>query len=110
MSKRISPQMPGEPVNAATEQPAEQPAPTVATAAIEPAVDQGPAPETQEPVVASAAPAPALGPAKQAMPANRSTSELPDQSEIDPYSIKRAVLSKQGWVCPARRDEDKRGR
>lgn len=26
---------------------------------------------------------------------------LPDQSEVDPTRIRRAVLTKQGWVCPA---------
>lgn len=26
--------------------------------------------------------------------------ELPDQSEIDPKTIRRPVLSKQGWVLP----------
>lgn len=26
---------------------------------------------------------------------------LPDQSEIDPRKIRRAVLTRQGWVCPA---------
>lgn len=27
---------------------------------------------------------------------------LPDQSEIDPRKIDRAVLSRQGWVCPVK--------
>lgn len=27
--------------------------------------------------------------------------ELPDQSEVDATKITRAVLTKQGWVCPA---------
>lgn len=26
---------------------------------------------------------------------------LPDQSDIDPTKIRRSVLTKQGWVCPA---------
>ena len=26
---------------------------------------------------------------------------LPDQSEVDPRRIRRAVLTKQGWVCPS---------
>lgn len=25
---------------------------------------------------------------------------LPDQADIDPAKISRAVLSKDGWVCP----------
>lgn len=29
---------------------------------------------------------------------------LPDQSEIDPYKITRAVKTRQGWVCPAQLD------
>ena len=33
------------------------------------------------------------------MPAD--ASDLPDVSDIDPKTIKRAVLTKQGWVCPA---------
>ena len=26
---------------------------------------------------------------------------LPDESEVDPLTIKKPVLTKQGWVCPA---------
>lgn len=26
---------------------------------------------------------------------------LPDISEIDPTTLRRSVLTKQGWVCPA---------
>ncbi len=37
---------------------------------------------------------------KVASPAAKEPGELPDQSEIDPGKIKRAVLSRQGWVCP----------
>lgn len=29
-----------------------------------------------------------------------SASDLPDASDIDPKKISRAVLTKQGWVCP----------
>lgn len=57
-----------------------------------------------EPVVAAAAPAPeeAKPEAKtaKAKPEAKAPGELPDQSEIDPTKIDRAVMSKQGWVVP----------
>lgn len=49
----------------------------------QPADDQTPAPAPAAPV------------------ADAAVKGLPDQSEIDPYKIRRAVLSRQGWVCPA---------
>lgn len=30
----------------------------------------------------------------------RPAGELPDQSEVDASKLSRAVLTKQGWVCP----------
>jgi hypothetical protein len=33
--------------------------------------------------------------------ATKAPGELPDESDIDPTKISRAVLTKQGWVCPA---------
>jgi hypothetical protein len=40
--------------------------------------------------------------ARAASPADRvaAHSALPDQSEVDPAKIERAVLTKQGWVIP----------
>lgn len=38
----------------------------------------------------------------------RGDTDLPDQAEIDPATIKRAVLTKQGWVCPLESDIAKR--
>lgn len=35
------------------------------------------------------------------VPVDAARDSLPDESEVDPYSIRKAVLTKQGWVCPA---------
>lgn len=35
-----------------------------------------------------------------AAPAPAEPSGLPDAADIDPAKLKRAVLTKQGWVCP----------
>lgn len=33
----------------------------------------------------------------------RASGELPDAADIDPATISRAVLTRQGWVCPEAR-------
>lgn len=38
----------------------------------------------------------------KAKPEAKAPGELPDQSEIDPKTITRAVETKQGWVVPDR--------
>lgn len=98
MSKpQITPQVPGE-----------SPAPSVTQAAAE----QDQTGQQAEQAQASDAP-PATAEAKPAAKATAgrgtkksqasdgTAGELPDQDDIDPTKIKRSVLTKQGWVCPA---------
>ncbi|MDX1496956.1 MAG: hypothetical protein R3352_05325 [Salinisphaeraceae bacterium] len=50
---------------------------------------------------------PPQAPAEPPQARKRDPDELPDQSEINPDTIERAVLSKQGWVCPTPKPEPK---
>lgn len=43
----------------------------------------------------------ALATEKRAATGGKPAQELPDQAEVDPYSIKKEVLTKQGYVMPA---------
>jgi hypothetical protein len=45
---------------------------------------------------------------KQELAKNPQPENLPDQKDIDANKIGRAVLSKQGWVCPVVHPSDKR--
>lgn len=53
------------------------------------------------PQVPGGAPTSSENPAAEGEATVKAGSELPDQSKIDPTKISRAVLTKQGWVCPA---------
>lgn len=86
---KLTPQTPGEPLPEET-----TPAPE---AAAEQTPDQPTTTETAP--AADAAPDAAADVADVVTPA-KPLGELPDQSEIDPASITRPVLSKQGWVVP----------
>jgi hypothetical protein len=84
--RKLTPQTPGEPI-----QEAEATKQTV-TAADTPA-DPNPQPTTTETGMQDDDPA---------KPAARRHGEPPDASEIDPKTIKQAVLTQQGYVVPER--------
>lgn len=84
---KLTPQTPGEPV----QDPAELTSPAAeAEAAV---VDQPPTTETANPAAEAAPEVAADAPVADA-------GGLPDADTIDPATLKRPVMTKQGWLCP----------
>lgn len=96
MGRNIKPQVPGEPIKQYPQEPAGEVVFAEAEAP-ETFAQEGPAPATEETFAEEPKPEVEPAPAKRA---TRPAGELPDQSEVDPATITRSVLTKQGWVCP----------
>jgi len=101
-SRKLTPQTPGEPVQdpAIAEQTAPEAEQTASIAEQKPEVagDHAPADDAN----AAADPQPSTTETAATAPAaiERRPGELPDASEIDPKSITKPVLTKQGYVVP----------
>lgn len=80
---KLTPQTPGEPL------------PEENTQAPEAETEQ----QTDQPETTEAAPAVVDAPVEVVEQA-KAPGDLPDESEIDPATITRDVLTKQGWVVP----------
>lgn len=119
--RKLTPQTPGEPVKdeAPMAPVAETPEPVTEPAAVEQSTPEAVAEAAENlgqattdapeaPTVTETPPVVADAPIETALLAelSRRPDALPDASEVDPATIKRATLTAQGWVVPAPKSEN----